>query len=229
VSPVSCTGYVPDRELAFAFLTGRLEALNVTLTSAEGEKRGLYAPDLGAVHETTRGVHDLTQSVAIFLERLTADISLQSLTYGTLFFPAHAPHNRFTRCAAFGPATFSRRVRTDGAALAAHVHCATSVVRLGFDFRTLFLPLFFRRRGVCTRVWVSSPGRCISSCVFRRRAGLLLESRGGPRVGVLARQLVCSPLSPQALVVYHPLCDICQCAPRSITWAVAAGASGSAW
>ncbi len=35
----------PERELALAFLTGRLEALDVALTSAEGEKRGLDAPD----------------------------------------------------------------------------------------------------------------------------------------------------------------------------------------
>ena len=35
----------PECELALAFLTGRLEALNVALTSAEGEKRGSDAPD----------------------------------------------------------------------------------------------------------------------------------------------------------------------------------------
>ncbi|KAI0273023.1 hypothetical protein BGY98DRAFT_1099612 [Russula aff. rugulosa BPL654] len=34
-----------ERELALAFLTGRLKALNVALTSAESEKRGLDALD----------------------------------------------------------------------------------------------------------------------------------------------------------------------------------------
>ena len=41
----------PERELALAFLTGRLEALNVALTSAEGEKRGLDAPDAWVWYE----------------------------------------------------------------------------------------------------------------------------------------------------------------------------------
>jgi conserved oligomeric Golgi complex subunit 8 len=66
----------PERELALAFLTGRLEALNVALASAEGEKRGLDAPDAGSWYmknyiDTWReGVHDLLpQYAALFLER----------------------------------------------------------------------------------------------------------------------------------------------------------------
>ena len=34
-----------ERELSLALLTGRVEVLNVTLTSGEVEKRGLDAPD----------------------------------------------------------------------------------------------------------------------------------------------------------------------------------------
>jgi hypothetical protein len=34
----------PERGLVLAFLSGRFEASNVALTSAEGEKRGLDAP-----------------------------------------------------------------------------------------------------------------------------------------------------------------------------------------
>jgi len=76
----------PERELALAFLTGRLEALNVALTSAEAEKRGLDAPDAWVRYmkkyiDTWReGVHDLlTQYVAIFLERPPADLSPEDL------------------------------------------------------------------------------------------------------------------------------------------------------
>jgi Dor1-like family/Galactose oxidase, central domain len=76
----------PERELALAFLTGHLEALNVALASAEGEKRGSDAPDAWVRYmkkyiDTWReGVHDLlTQYVAIFLERPPADLPPEDL------------------------------------------------------------------------------------------------------------------------------------------------------
>ena len=76
----------PERELALAFLTGHLEALNVALTSAEGEKCGLDAPDAWVRYmkkyiDTWReGVHDLlTQYVAIFLERPPTDLPPEDL------------------------------------------------------------------------------------------------------------------------------------------------------
>ena len=62
-------------ELALAFLTGRVEVLNVATTRAEVEKRGLDTPDVWVRYmkkyiDTWReGVHDLlTQYAAIFLE-----------------------------------------------------------------------------------------------------------------------------------------------------------------
>jgi len=139
-----------ERELALAFLTGRLEALNVALTSAEGEKRGLDAPDAWVRYmkkyiDTWReGVHDLlTQYAAIFLERPPTDLppeDLQTLRRA----PPRMYHQLLSRLLDALRAALPRL--PDAPALTALLtqltYCATSFARLGFDFRTLLPPLF---------------------------------------------------------------------------------------
>jgi conserved oligomeric Golgi complex subunit 8 len=81
-----------ESELALILLTGHLEVLNAALTSVEGEKRGLDAPDAWAQYmkkyiDTGReGMHDfVTQYAAIFLERPPTDVTTEGLhTLGPL-------------------------------------------------------------------------------------------------------------------------------------------------
>ncbi|KAI9509139.1 Dor1-domain-containing protein [Russula earlei] len=139
-----------ERELALAFLTGRLEALNVALTSAEGEKRGLDAPDgwvryMKKYIDTWReGVHDLlTQYAAIFLERPPTDLSPEDLHTLRSLLPA-CTTQLLSRLLDVLRAALPRM--PDAPALTALLtqltYCATSFARLGFDFRSLLPPLF---------------------------------------------------------------------------------------
>jgi conserved oligomeric Golgi complex subunit 8 len=139
-----------ESELALVFLTGRLEALNAALTSAEGEKRGLDAPDAWARYmkkyiDTWReGVHDfVTQYAAIFLERPPADLTPEDLhTLGSLL-PA-CTTQLLSRLLDTLRAALPRL--PDAPALTALLtqltYCATSFAWLGLDFRTLLPPLF---------------------------------------------------------------------------------------
>jgi len=201
----------PERELALAFLTGRLEALNVALTSAEAEKRGLDAPDAWGRYmkkyiDTWReGVHDLlTQYAAIFLERPPPDLPPEDL---------HTLRSLLSACTTQLLSRLLDALRTalarlpDAPALTALLtqltYCATSFARLGFDFRTLLPPLF--EDAVRTRVcgefskaaeeFSRTPATGWAAVGAPRR-----DSRGGSgtTVGVLH-------MPPQALVVYAPV------------------------
>ena len=141
---------LPERELALTFLTGRLQALNAALTSAEGEKRGLDAPDAWARYmkkyiDTWReGVHDLvTQYAAIFLERPPTDLPPKDLHTLRSLLPA-CTTQLLSRLLDTLRAALPRL--PDAPALTALLtqltYCATSFARLGFDFRALLPPLF---------------------------------------------------------------------------------------
>jgi len=201
----------PERELALAFLTGRLEALNVALASAEGEKRGLDAPDAWVRYmkkyiDTWReGVHDLlTQYAAIFLERPLPDLPPEDL---------HTLRSLLPACTAQLLARLLDALRSalprlpDAPALTALLtqltYCATSFARLGFDFRTLLPPLFedavrARVSGEFSKAadeFARSPGAGWTAVGAPRR-----DSRGG--VGTTTGVL---HVPPQALVVYPPV------------------------
>jgi len=201
----------PERELALAFLTGRLEALNVALASAEGEKRGLDAPDAWARYmkkyiDTWReGVHDLlTQYAAIFLERPPADLPPEDLQTLRSLLPA-CTAQLFSRLLDALRAALPRL--PDAPALTALLtqltYCATSFARLGFDFRALLPPLFedavrARVSGELSRAaeeFARTPETGWAAVGAPRR-----DSRGGAgkTAGVLH-------MPPQALVVYPPV------------------------
>lgn len=201
----------PERELALAFLTGRLEALNVALASAEGEKRGLDAPDAWARYmkkyiDTWReGVHDLlTQYAAIFLERPPADLPPEDLQTLRSLLPA-CTAQLFSRLLDALRAALPRL--PDAPALTALLtqltYCATSFARLGFDFRALLPPLFedavrARVSGDFSRAaeeFARTPETGWAAVGAPRR-----DSRGGAgkTAGVLH-------MPPQALVVYPPV------------------------
>jgi conserved oligomeric Golgi complex subunit 8 len=201
----------PERELALAFLTGRLEALNVALASAEGEKRGLDAPDAWARYmkkyiDTWReGVHDLlTQYAAIFLERPPTDLPPEDLQTLRSLLPA-CTAQLFSRLLDALRAALPRL--PDAPALTALLtqltYCATSFARLGFDFRALLPPLFEDavRARVCgdfsraAEEFTRTPETGWASVGAPRR-----DSRGGAgkTAGVLH-------MPPQALVVYPPV------------------------
>lgn len=201
----------PERELALAFLTGRLEALNVALASAEGEKRGLDAPDAWVRYmkkyiDTWReGVHDLlTQYAAIFLERPPADLPPEDLQTLRSLLPA-CTAQLFSRLLDALRAALPRL--PDAPALTALLtqlsYCATSFARLGFDFRPLLPPLFedavrARVSGDFSRAaeeFARTPGTGWAAVGAPRR-----DSRGGAgkTAGVLH-------MPPQALVVYPPV------------------------
>lgn len=201
----------PERELALAFLTGRLEALNVALTSAEAEKRGLDAPDAWVRYmkkyiDTWReGVHDLlTQYAAIFLERPPTDLPPEDL---------HTLRSLLSACTTQLLSRLLDALRAalprlpDAPALTALLtqltYCATSFARLGFDFRTLLPPLL--EDAVRTRVsgefskaveeFARTPETGWAAVGAPRR-----DSRGG--TGTTAGVL---HMPPQALVVYTPV------------------------
>ena len=203
---------LPERELALAFLTGRLEALNVALTSAEGEKRGLDAPDAWVRYmkkyiDTWReGVHDLlTQYAAIFLERPPPDLPPEDL---------HTLRSLLPACTAQLLARLLDALRSalprlpDAPALTALLtqltYCATSFARLGFDFRTLLPPLF--EDAVRARVSGEFSKAADEFARTPEAAGRMAvgaprrDSRGG--VGTTAGVL---HMPPQALVVYPPV------------------------
>jgi hypothetical protein len=201
----------PERELALAFLTGRLEALNVALASAEGEKRGLDAPDAWVRYmkkyiDTWReGVHDLlTQYVAIFLERPPADLSPEDL---------HTLHSLLPACTTQLLSRLLDALRSalprfpDAPALTALLsqltYCATSFARLGFDFRTLLPPLF--EDAVRTRV-SGEFSRAVEEFARTPETGWAAVGapRGDPRGGAGTTTGVLH-MPPQALVVYPPV------------------------
>jgi hypothetical protein len=201
----------PERELALAFLTGRLEALNVALTSAEGEKRGLDAPDAWVRYmkkyiDTWReGVHDLlTQYVAIFLERPPADLPPEDL---------HTLRSLLPVCTAQLLSRLLDALRSalprfpDAPALTALLsqltYCATSFARLGFDFRTLLPPLFED----AVRARVSGEfSRAVEE--FARTPETGWAAVGAPRAdtrGAAGTTASVLHMPPQALAVYPPI------------------------
>lgn len=204
----------PERELALAFLTGRLEALNVALTSAEGEKRGLDAPDAWVRYmkkyiDTWReGVHDLlTQYVAIFLERPPADLPSEDL---------HTLRSLLPACTTQLLSRLLDALRTalprfpDAPSLTALLsqltYCATSFARLGFDFRTL-LPSLFED---AVRARVSSEfSRAVEE--FARTPETGWAAVGAPRAdtrGAAGTTAGVLHMPPQALVVYPPIATL---------------------
>ncbi|KAI0290617.1 Dor1-like family-domain-containing protein [Russula brevipes] len=202
----------PERELALAFLTGRLEALNVALTSTESEKRGLDVPDAWARYmkkyiDTWReGVHDLvTQYTAIFLERPPMNVSPADLHTLRSLLPA-CTTQLLSRLLDALRAALPRLPDTPAltALLTQLTYCATSFARLGLDFRTLLPPLFEDavRARVCgefaraAEVFARTPRTGWAAVGAPRR-----DSRGSAATtaaGVLH-------MPPQALVVYPPV------------------------
>ncbi|KAF8492958.1 Dor1-domain-containing protein [Russula emetica] len=201
----------PERELALAFLTGRLEALNVALISAEGEKRGLDAPDAWVRYmkkyiDTWReGVHDLlTQYVAIFLERPPADLPPKDL---------HTLRSLLPACTTSLLSRLLDALRSalprfpDAPALTALLsqltYCATSFARLGFDFRTLLPPLFED----AVRARVSGEfSRAVEE--FARTPETGWAAVGAPRAdtrGAAGTTAGVLHMPPQALAVYPPI------------------------
>jgi hypothetical protein len=212
----------PERELALAFLTGRLESLNVALASAEAEKRGSDAPDAWVRYmkkyiDTWReGVHDLlTQYAAIFLERPPTDLPPEYL---------HTLRSLLSACTTQLLSRLLDALRAalprlpDAPSLTALLtqltYCATSFARLGFDFRTLLPPLF--EDAVRTRV--SGEFAKAAEAFSRTRStttgtvGQWAAAVGAPRrdsradTGVTAGVLLHMP--PQALVVYPPVATL---------------------
>ena len=202
---------LPERALALAFLTGRLEALNAALTNAEGERRGLDAPDAWARYmkkyiDTWReGVHDLvTQYAAIFLERPPADLAREDLDVLRTLLPA---------CASQLLSRLLDALRTalprlsDAPALTALLtqltYCSTSFARLGLDFRTLLPPLF--EDAVRARV---SGEFSKAALEFGKTPRTSWAGVGAPRrdsraaAGTTAGVL---KMPPQALVAYPPI------------------------
>jgi conserved oligomeric Golgi complex subunit 8 len=201
----------PERELALAFLTGRLEALNVALTSAEGEKRGLDAPDAWVRYmkryiDTWReGVHDLlTQYVAIFLERPPADLPPEDLHTLRSLLPACTTQllSRLLDALRLALPRFPDAPALTGL-LSQLTYCATSFARLGFDFRTLLPPLFED----AVRARVSSEfSRAVDE--FARTPETGWAAVGAPRAdtrGAAATTAGVLHMPPQALVVYPPI------------------------
>lgn len=205
---------LPERELALAFLTGRLEALNVALTSAESEKRGLDAPDAWArfmkkyIDTWREGVHDLlTQYAAIFLERPPAGLPPDEL---------RALRSLLPECTTQLLSRLLDALREalprlpDAPALTAVLtqltYCATSFARIGFDFRTLLPPLF--EDAVRARVsgefykaveeFARTPETGWGAVGTPRK-----DSRGGGAGTTTAAGVLHMP--PQALVVYPPV------------------------
>ncbi|KAH9973379.1 Dor1-like family-domain-containing protein [Russula compacta] len=208
---------LPERELALAFLTGRLEALNVALTSAESEKRGLDAPDAWARYmkkyiDTWReGVHDLlTQYAAIFLERPPAGLPPDELRALRALLPECTTQLLSRLLDALREAL--PRL-PDAPALTALLtqltYCATSFARVGFDFRTLLPPLFedaVRARvsgefSKAAEVFARTPETGWGAVGTPRK-----DSRGGG-AGTTGTTTAAGMLHmpPQALVVYPPV------------------------
>ncbi|KAN0109625.1 Dor1 domain containing protein [Russula decolorans] len=201
----------PERELALAFLTGRLEALNIALTSAEGEKRGSDAPDAWVRYmkkyiDTWReGVHDLlTQYVAIFLERPPADLPPEDLHTLRSLLPACTTQllSRLLDALRSALPRFP-----DAPALTALLsqltYCATSFARLGFDFRTLLPPLF--EDAVRSRV-SGEFSRAVEE--FARTPETGWAAVGAPRAdtrGAAGTTASVLHMPPQALAVYPPI------------------------
>ncbi|KAH9166703.1 Dor1-domain-containing protein [Lactarius sanguifluus] len=202
---------LPERALALAFLTGRLEALNTALTNAEGERRGLDAPDAWARYmkkyiDTWReGVHDLvTQYAAIFLERPPADLSREDLEVLRTLLPACASQ-LLSRLLDTLRAALPRLsdAPTLTALLTQLTYCSTSFARLGLDFRTLLPPLF--EDAVLVRV----SGEFSKAAVeFGKTPRTNWAGVGAPRrdsraaAGTTAGVL---QMPPQALVAYPPI------------------------
>ena len=201
----------PERELALAFLTGRLEALSIALTSAESEKRGLDAPDAWPRYtkkytDTWReGVHDLiTQYVAIFLERPPADLSLEDLHTLRSLLPA-CTTQLLWRLLDVLRSALPRFPDAPAlmALLSLLTYCATSFVRLGFDFRTLLPPLFED----AVRARVSSEfSKAVEVFACTPETGW--AAVGAPRAdmrGATGTTAGVLHMPPQALVVYPPI------------------------
>ncbi|KAH9017017.1 Dor1-like family-domain-containing protein [Lactarius hengduanensis] len=202
---------LPERALALAFLTGRLEALNTALTNAEGERRGLDAPDAWARYmkkyiDTWReGVHDLvTQYAAIFLERPPADLSREDLDVLRTLLPACASQllSRLLDALRTALPRLSD-APTLTALLTQLTYCSTSFARLGLDFRTLLPPLF--EDAVLVRV----SGEFSKAAVeFGKTPRTNWAGVGAPRrdsraaAGTTAGVL---QIPPQALVAYPPV------------------------
>jgi conserved oligomeric Golgi complex subunit 8 len=204
----------PECELALASLTGHLEALNVALTSTEGEKRGLDTPDAWAQYmkkyiDTWReGVHDLlTQYVAIFLERPPADLPPEDLHTLRSLLPTCTTQLLLHLLDALRSALPRfPDAPTPTALLSQLTYCAssaTSLAQLRFDFRTLLLPLF--EDAVCARV-SSEFSRAVEEFAHTPETGWAADGapRGDTRgaAGTTAGML---HIPPQALVVYPPI------------------------
>jgi len=200
-----------ERELALAFLTGRLEALNVALTSAEGEKRRLDAPDAWLRYmkkyiDTWReGVHDLlTQYAAIFLEWPPTDLPPEDLQTLRALLPA-CTTQLLSRLLDALRAALPRLpdVPARTALLTQLTYCATSFVRLGFDFRTLLPPLF--KDAVRARV---SGEFARAAEEFGRTPQTGWAAVGAPRKdsrGGTAATAGVLHMPPQGLAVYPPV------------------------
>jgi hypothetical protein len=201
----------PERELSLAFLTGRVEVLNVALTSAEVEKRGLDAPDAWVRYmkkyiDTWReGVHDLlTQYAVIFLERPPTDLPPEDL---------HTLRSLLSACTAQLLSRLLDALRAalprlpDAPALTALLtqltYCGTSFARLGFDSRTLLPPL--SEDAVRTRVTADFSK---AEEEFARTSDAGWAAVGAPRRdsrGSTATTAGVLHVPPQALVVYTPV------------------------
>ena len=106
-----------------------------------------------------------------------------------------------TRCAPFGPATFSRRTRAVRARFSQLTYCATSFARLRFDFRTLLPPLLE------DAVHAHVSGEFSREVGFARALETGWAAVGAPRGGVGTTAGVLH-IPPQALVVYPPIAAV---------------------
>ncbi|KAI0262301.1 Dor1-like family-domain-containing protein, partial [Gloeopeniophorella convolvens] len=199
---------LPERGLALAFLTGRLEALDAALAAAESEKRGQDAPDAWArymkkyIDAWREGVHDLvTQYAAIFLERPPADLPAADLGALRALLPA---------CTAQLLARLLSALRIalprlpDAPALTALLtqltYCATSFARLGLDFRGALPPLF----GDAVRARVAGEfARAAEEFARTPRAGW--APAGAPRRDSRTGAAGALHVPPPALVVHPPV------------------------
>ncbi|KAH9971002.1 Dor1-like family-domain-containing protein [Lactifluus volemus] len=212
---------LPERELALAFLTGRLEALNAALTSSESEKRGQDAPDAWARYmkkyiDTWReGVHDLvTQYTSIFLERPPADLTSEHLHTLRSLLPA-CTTQLLSRLLDTLRIVLSRL--PDAPALTALLtqltYCATSFARLGFDFRTLLPPLFenavrARVSGEFSRAvdeFARTPETGWGAVGTPRRETTRSSNSSSTASSGLTTTTSVLHVPPQALVVYPPI------------------------
>ncbi|KAI0317249.1 Dor1-domain-containing protein [Amylostereum chailletii] len=191
---------LPEEELALAFLTGRLETIDLALSAVDLEKKGVEADREREawvrymkkyIDVWREGVHDVvTQYTTIFLDRPSTSTS-PSGTPSTLsaLLPTFTTHLLSRLLDALREALPHIPDPTALTSLLTQLtYCATSFARVGLDFRLLLPPLFADavRRGVTAEF--------VSATSAWERA---LDTKKPPTTWLVVASAVHSPPLPQ--------------------------------